>query len=55
MKAILKGRKWKPEAIIPADVDPVKLADKIKGNMTTEWLKRYNRYFKPRVHLAKRC
>ncbi len=25
---------------IPADVDPVELADKIKGNLTSEWLKR---------------
>ena len=31
----------------------IELADDIKGNMTTEWLKRYNKYFKPKFHLAK--
>ena len=26
--------------IIPANVDPIKLADEIKGDMAGEWLKR---------------
>ena len=26
--------------VVPANVDPVKLADEIKGNMATEWIKR---------------
>ena len=30
----------KPKIKIPANVDPIKLADEIKANMTTEWLKR---------------
>ena len=30
----------KPKQIIPEDVDPIKLADEIKGDMATEWLKR---------------
>jgi len=44
-------KKLKP--IITVDIDPIKLADEIKGDMTTEWLKRYNKYFKPKSHLAK--
>ena len=43
--------KFKP--IIPANVDPIKLADEIKRGMATEWLKRYNKFFKPKSHLAK--
>lgn len=39
MKRIVKSQ-WKPRAVIPADVDPIELADIIKGDMTTEWLKR---------------
>lgn len=31
-------KKTKP--LIPANVDPIKLADEIKGDMATEWLKR---------------
>ena len=30
--------KFKP--VIPANVDPIKLADEIKGDMASEWLKR---------------
>lgn len=30
----------KPKPVIPANVDPVKLADEIKGDMASEWLKR---------------
>lgn len=26
--------------LIPKDVDPIKLADEIKGDMAAEWLKR---------------
>lgn len=32
----------KSEAIIPKNVDPIKLADKIKGNITKMWIKRRN-------------
>jgi hypothetical protein len=28
------------KALIPANVDPIKLADEIKGDMAKEWLKR---------------
>lgn len=38
---------------IPKNVDPIKLADKIKGDMTTAWLKRYTKYFKLKSHQAK--
>ena len=31
-------KKLKP--LIPANVDPVKLADEIKGDMAAEWIKR---------------
>lgn len=44
----LKSAKSKVK--IPANIDPIKLADKIKGNMTTEWLKRYNKYFRSKSH-----
>ena len=35
--------KRKIEPIIPANVDPIKLADEIKGDMAAEWLKRRER------------
>ena len=57
---ISEKRRFKREAIqsgfqikIPAYIDPVKLADNIKGGMTNAWLKRYNKYFKPKSHQAK--
>ena len=28
----------------------IDLADEIKGNITTDWLKRYNRFLKPKSH-----
>ena len=33
-----KHKTMKP--IIPADIDPIKLADEIKGDMAAEWIKR---------------
>ena len=30
----------KAKPIIPANVDPIKLADEIKSGITTEWIKR---------------
>ena len=33
--------KFKP--IIPVNVDPIKLADEIKGDLTTEFIKRMKR------------
>ena len=45
----MKSKKFKDEfkAIIPANVDPIKLADKIKKGMTTRFLKniKYKRKF----------
>lgn len=40
MKAVLKEEKWIPRVRIPADVDPIALADRLKGDLTAEWLKR---------------
>ena len=39
------------KGIIPKNVDPVKLADEIKGDLTTEFLKRMKRV-EPRLPLA---
>lgn len=30
--------------------DLIKLADKIKGNISTEWLNRYNKFLSPKSH-----
>ena len=30
----------KPKIKIPANIDPIKLADDIKSGITTEWIKR---------------
>ena len=43
----------KNNIMIRSNIDAIKLADEIKGDLTTEWLKRYNNYFKPKSRLVK--
>ena len=38
INSVMKHKK--SEFKIPANVDPIKLADEIKGDMTAEWIKR---------------
>ena len=42
------------KAIIPANVDPIELADKIKRGMTIRFMNRYRAYKKARSRLARR-
>ena len=53
MKSINKKPKSEFEPIIPANVDPIKLADDIKGNLTFAWIKRRAR-LRTKSRLAQR-
>ena len=52
IKPIFSPIIMKSKSSISPDIDPIKLADEIKGDLTSEFLKRMNR-LKPKVPLAR--